>query len=281
MQKFDLDWGHHYLMCPPDHYSVEYAINPWMDHGTTVDRSRAVHQWERLVTTIERAGGLVDVVTPDPGLPDMVFTANAGVISDRTFIPASMRFPERAREPELVAAWAEEQGFAVVPVAEGTFEGMGDLLPFAGRFVAGHGHRSNRVAWRTISQVLSTPVIDIALPEPRFYHLDLVFTPLDSHSALIAPLGLTSAGLETLMALVPDPILLTDAEALSFSANSIVVGGTVISPALSDRLSTELRDRGFNPVVAPVGEFLKAGGAVRCLTLPLDVELGADIARSA
>ncbi len=281
MQRTSLDWGHRYLMCPPDYFTVEYAINPWMDQEAAVDRTSAQRQWHGLVTAIEQASGRVETVAPDPSLPDMVFSANAGVVTGGMFLPARMRFPERDGEPELYAEWAAANGFIVQSISGGAFEGMGDALPFADQLIAGHGQRSSRAAWRNISQVLAIPVLPLALPDPRLYHIDLVFAPLDSHSALIAPAGLTDRGLETLQALVPDPVLLTDEEALKFAANSIVIDRTVISPYLSTRLCDELRSRGFHPVVTPVGEFLKAGGAVRCLTLPLDIGTGAQAAKTA
>jgi N-dimethylarginine dimethylaminohydrolase len=268
-------------MCPPDHFTVEYAINPWMTTEVPVDSAAAREQCLGIVAAIEAAGGRVSTIAPDPALPDMVFTANAGLVSDGVFAPARMRFPERGREPELAAAWAAAAGLDVRSIDVGTFEGMGDALPFGDVFVAGHGQRSDMVAWRALSRRLGIDFAAVELPDPRFYHIDLVFSPLSNRSALVAPTGLTKRGLQTIRRLVPDPILLTDDEATSFTANSIVVGDTVISPAASPRIQTELGKRGFRSVITPVPEFLKAGGAVRCLTLPLDVLPAADLAQTA
>lgn len=276
-----LEWGRHYLMCPPDHFTVEYAINPWMTPDQPVDHDLATRQWNGIVDAISEAGGRVSTISPHPDQPDMVFTANAGVVANGRFVPSHMRFSERGLEPELAATWAADNGYLVTPIVGGTFEGMGDGLPFRDRLIAGYGQRSNTAAWSEIHRSFGWPVHMVELPDPRFYHIDLVFAPLSDRSAIIAPLGLTDAGLEALLAVVPDPILLIDEEATSFSANSIVVGDTVISPAASPRLVDELERRGFRSVVTPVTEFLKAGGAVRCLTLPLDAEFGEGLAQSA
>ena len=281
MRATSLDWGRHYLMCPPDHFTVEYAINPWMTTEVAVDSAAAHEQWSGIVAAIESAGGRVSTIAPDPDLPDMVFTANAGLVSDGVFAPARMRFPERGREPELAAAWAAAAGMDIQSIQAGTFEGMGDALPFGDVFVAGHGQRSDLAAWRALSPLLGIDFVTVELPDPRFYHVDLVFSPLDRRTALVAPAGLTKRGLQTIRRLVPDPIMLTDDEATSFTANSIVVNNTVISPAASPRVQAELHRRGFDSVIAPVPEFLKAGGAVRCLTLPLDALPAADLAQSA
>jgi len=269
------NWGRRYLMCRPDHFTVEYAINPWMTPDDPVNPALAMEQWQSLVATIEAAGGTVETIAGHPMLPDMVFTANLGVVADGIFVPASMHHAERAGEPELASRWASRNGFSVLPITDeaGSFEGMGDALPFSGRLLAGTGPRSAASAWTALTAATGWPVTAIELPDERFYHVDLVFSPLDERHALVAPMGLTSAGLETITAMVENPILLTDEEAMAFSANSIVVGDTVIMPACSPRLRGEVERAGFAVHTVDVGEFLKAGGAVRCLTLPLDVRL--------
>ncbi len=265
-------WGQRYLMCPPDHFKVEYAINPWMTPDDPADLALAAKQWGELVEAIEAAGGTVETIDGGHDLPDMVFTANLGIVVDGVFVPSVMRHAERRGEPALAAAWARGRGLTIAPLPEGSghFEGMGDALPFRAGLVAGYGLRSDRGAWEAMAAAQGWQITPIELPDPRFYHIDLVFSPLDDDTALVAPIGVTTAGLETLSALVPDPIILTDDEAMQFSANSITVGDTVIMPACSDRLRRTIEQRGKEVVVVNVGEFLKAGGAVRCLTLPLD-----------
>ena len=269
------NWGRRYLMCPPDHFTVEYAINPWMTPDDPADPVLAMKQWSELVTTIEDAGGAVETIAGHETLPDMVFTANLGVVSDGTFVLAAMRHPERTKEPELAGYWAAGRGFDVqsIPASAGSFEGMGDALPFRSGFIAGFGPRSVPGAWEALSEQTGWAITALELPDDRFYHIDLVFSPLNDRQALIAPIGLTDDALATIVSLVAEPILLTDEEAAQFSANSIVVDNTVIMPACSERLRGLIEEAGFDVAVVNVSEFLKAGGAVRCLTLPLDVSL--------
>ena len=111
------------------------------------------------------------------------------------------------------------------------------------------------------------------LVDERFYHVDLVFCPIDERRALIAPQGLDRYGCRVLEELVPEPVWLTDDEAMAFCANSVVVGDVVVMPRCTARLGRILEDAGLAVAVAPVGEFLKAGGGCRCLTLALDVDL--------
>ena len=276
-----MDWGRRYLMCPPDYFSVSYSINPWMEPGAVVDRGRAADQWLALRSAIETAGGMVEIIEQHHDLPDMVFTANLGVVANGVFVPSRMRHRQRQAEPEQAAAWATQAGLEVRRTFEGTSEGMGDALPYRGGLIAGHGPRSQRTAWSAMTMATGWPITSIPLPDPRFYHIDLVFCPLDDRRALIAPLGLVANGMKTLTSIVPRPIMLTGDEALSFAANSIVVGSTVIMPACSPELRSRLATVGFAVVVVDVGEFEKAGGAVRCLTLPLDTTLPSTLEQTA
>src|SRR5204863_9433954 len=94
----DLRWGRRYLMCSPTFFDVSYAINPWMDVTIGVDRERAQRQWDALVATYRAAGAQIEILEPQPGLPDLVFTANLGIVDGETFVAARMRHAERRPE---------------------------------------------------------------------------------------------------------------------------------------------------------------------------------------
>jgi ornithine--oxo-acid transaminase len=271
----ELAWGRRYLMCPPAHFDVTYAINPWMDLAIAVDRERARRQWDALVATLRAAGAQIEVIAPQPGLPDLVFTANLGIVDGGTFVPARMHDPERRPETPHAMRWFAEHGFAVDELSEAiTQEGAGDALPFGDTLVAGHRSRSSVAAYIELARLVGGAILPVELADPRYYHVDIVFCPLDSRTALYAPGALDDKGARAIATLVPDAIGLTDEEAASFCANSVVVGRTVVMPACTARLRRELHARGFEPVVVDVSEFLKAGGGPRCLTLALDVRLG-------
>ncbi len=271
-----LPWGRRYLMCPPPHFNVTYAINPWMDLATPVDRALAQRQWDALVATYRAAGAEVELIDPQPGLPDLVFTANLGIVDGETFVPARMRHPERRPETAHAIRWFREHGFAIRELGgDAPQEGAGDALPFGDTLVAGHGGaRSNAGAYVELGRIVAGAIAPLTLADPRYYHVDIVFCPLDADTALYAPTALDEDGAQRIAKLVPDAIALTADEVAAFSANSVVIGRTVVMPACSTRLEHELRERGFEPVVVDVSEFLKAGGGPRCLTLALDVRLG-------
>ncbi|HLM62673.1 MAG TPA: arginine deiminase-related protein [Acidimicrobiales bacterium] len=274
-----LDWGRRFLMCPPQHFGVLYEINPWMNRAIAVDPDLARDQWEALLATLRAAGAEIVVMEPDPEVPDLVFTANAGLVNGGQFVPSHFRHPERQAETEVDAAWFAARGWRVDRLPDHLdHEGAGDALPFtpaSGRTVllSGYSYRSDAPAATELSTLLRCPVRPIQLVDPRLYHLDLTFCPLDDRRAIIAPLGWDTYGRKVVEALVPEPFVLTDDEALSFCANSVVVDGTVVMPTVPPRVGRVLEAWGFTVVECRIGEFLKAGGGCRCLTLGLDVTL--------
>jgi len=270
----ELAWGRRYLMCPPRHFTVLYEINPWMHAEVGVDVERANEQWDGLVATLRSAGAAVEVIEPDETVPDMVFTANAGIVNGRQFIPSHFRFPERQPETEIFAAWFAANGYDVLRLPPDLgHEGAGDALPFGRVLVSGYRFRSDLPAATELARLTGAPVRPVELVDERLYHLDITFCPLDDRRALCAPIGWDRYGLTVVEALVPEPLWLTDEEALTFCANSVVVGSTVVMPATPPRVGRQLEAWGFDVVTCDIGEFLKAGGGCRCLTLSLDTVL--------
>ena len=275
----ELPWGRRYLMCPPHHFGVLYEINPWMHEEVAVEHDEASRQWEDLVANLRLAGAEVVTMDPQPSVPDLVFTANAGIVNGRQFVPSHFRHPERQPETEIDAAWFEAAGFRVDRLPrELDHEGAGDALPFTPEdgetvLVSGYSFRSDAAAVTALGAIVGCPIKAVQLVDPRLYHVDLTFCPLDERRAICAPMGWDRYGRKVIEALVPEPLWLEDDEALAFCANSVVVGTTIVMPSVPVRVGRQLEAWGFTPVESPVNEFLKAGGGCRCLTLALDVTL--------
>lgn len=284
-----LRWGRQFLMCPPKHFGVAYEINPWMHAEVRTDPELARNQWDDLVAALVVAGAGIQLQDPVEGVPDLVFTANAGIVNGHQFVPAHFRHPQRQAETPHDIAWFAERGWQVnLLPSDVLHEGAGDALPFELEsgdgdehsggigpvLVSGYRLRSDAASHRPLSALVGAPVRSVELVDERLYHLDLVFCPLDGRRAMVAPLGLDSYGVKVLEALVPELLVLDDDEALAFTANSVVVGDHIVMPACPPRVGRRLEAWGFSIAVAPVGEFQKAGGGCRCLTLALDVSLG-------
>ncbi len=261
------------LMCPPDYFGIEYEINPWMkvEHGATRERAQA--QWLKLHDTLRGLGVILELMTPRQGLPDLVFTANAGLVFQNRFFSSAFRHEVRARESPYFDAWFAVHGFTVEHVPEGVFfEGAGDAL-FCGRTLfAGYRIRSDVRGHQHLGKVLNRLVLPLELVSPHFYHLDTCFCPLAPGEAIYYPGAFDSYGQKVLQTQVPNLVAVDEEEAKRFACNAVVVGKTVVTNAGCNRLHSDLRRMGYEPIGVELDEFLKSGGSAKCLTLRLDGE---------
>lgn len=261
------------LMCSPDYYGVEYEINPWMDCERRVDHDLAARQWEDLRSILNAIGVRIELVEPQPGLPDLVFTANAAVVCRNQCVLSRFRFEQRQGEESFFAARLQELGFEISRVADNQFfEGAGDALFCGETLFGGYRIRSTASALQRVGELLGCEVIPLELVDSRFYHLDTCFCPLDAECALWFPPAFDSYGQDVLRSTVPSLIEIAADEAESFAANAVVVGTHVITNTGCPKLHSELKERGYDPVATALGEFVKAGGSAKCLTLRLDGE---------
>jgi N-dimethylarginine dimethylaminohydrolase len=263
----------HILMCPPDYYGIEYEINPWMSRSRPSNRPLAAEQWSALRQAIEAAGAKVSLVEPAPGLPDLVFTANAGVIYDDTAIVSHFRHPERQKEEPHYADWFRAHGFKVqFPPESVFFEGAGDALFCGDTLFAGYRIRSDARGHQQIGELLGCRVIPLELVNPYYYHLDTCFCPLASGMAVYFPDAFDAYGRQVIGELVPRLVAVPEEEARRFACNAVVIGRRVITNTGCPQLHAALRALGFDPRETPLDEFVKAGGSAKCLTLRLDGE---------
>lgn len=261
-----------FLVCPPTFFAIQYEINPFMSQENAVDHSAAYSQWDDWCTCLGAAGAELVEQAPVLGLPDLVFTANAGFVFGQDVYLSQFAHAERAAEASVGRATFEDAGLTVaeLPVEAGSFEGAGDAVIFREAVIGGFGQRSDRRALECLSEAIARPLVALELVDPRFFHLDLAFTPLSDEVALIVPAAFREEGLRDLLAIVPNPISLTLMEGLMFSANAVVLGSTVFMSSATARLRALVERAGFEIALSPVTEFEKAGGSLRCLTLRLD-----------
>jgi N-dimethylarginine dimethylaminohydrolase len=261
------------LMCPPTHYGIEYEINPWMSRSRGAEQDRAGRQWQALHDILCHLGVRVELMEPQPGLPDLVFTANAGLVYGPRFFSSRFRHEVRARETPFFDAWFGEHGFRVEHLPEGMyFEGAGDALFCGPTLFAGYRIRSDVRGHQYLGQVLRKQVLPVELVNPRFYHLDTCFCPLAPGEALWHPPAFDAYGRKVLQRHIPRLLEVTEAEAHRFGCNAVVIGKTVVLNTGCEQLAADLRSWGYEPVATELHEFLKAGGSAKCLTLRLDGE---------
>jgi lysine-ketoglutarate reductase/saccharopine dehydrogenase-like protein (TIGR00300 family) len=260
------------LMCPPHHYDVDYVINPWMEGNIhRSSRDLAEEQWHGLHQVLKNYA-TVDLVEPQPGWPDMVFTANAGLVLGNTVVLSRFFHPERQGEEPHFHQWFTDHGYQVHTLPKSLpFEGAGDaLLDRSGRWLwAGYGFRSELDSHPYLAKWLDIEVLSLRLVDRRFYHLDTCFCPLTDGYLLYYPpaFDLYSNRLIELRVPAEKRIPVEEVDAVNFACNAVNVDGIVVMNKASDALKEALSDRGFTVVETPLTEFLKAGGAAKCLTL--------------
>jgi N-dimethylarginine dimethylaminohydrolase len=260
-----------FLMCPPTHFTVEYAINAWMDTDTPVDTARAVEQWSALRETYLSLGHTVRVLDPVAGLPDMVFAANGAFSVDGTVYGARFAYPQRGAEAAAHAGWYAENDWPAVVAPEYVNEGEGDFcyVPGPGLILAGYGFRTDPRAHAEAQDVLGRPVVGLKLVDPRFYHLDTALFVLDDHTVCYFPAAFSRGSRRVLRRLFPDAVIADEADALAFGLNAVSDGRHVVLPAQATGLALQLADRGYVPVPVDLSELLKGGGSAKCCTAEL------------
>jgi len=261
------------LMCPPDHYGIEYEINPWMNRSLGAVRAVAFHQWTTLRDTLLSLGAAIETLVPQPGLPDLVFTANAGLMYGDRFLSSRFKHEVRAKESPVFDAWFAANGFRVEHLPDDLYhEGAGDALFCGDVLFAGYRTRSDANAHNWVAGHLGVRCLPLELVNPRFYHLDTCFCPLAEGVAIYFPDAFDDYGRRVLATHVPKLIPVVEAEAHRFGCNAVVVGKTVVHNGGCPQLAESLAEAGFRSIAVELDEFLKAGGSSKCLTLRLDGE---------
>ncbi len=274
------------LMCAPHHYDVDYVINPWMEGNIhKSSRDRATEQWEGLYKVLKEHA-IVDLVEPQPGWPDMVFTANAGVVLGQVAVVSRFFHKERQGEEPYFKEWFQKQGYTVYELPKDLpFEGAGDaLLDRGGNWLwAGYGFRSELDSHSYLAKWLDIEVVSLQLVDERFYHLDTCFCPLTGGYLLYYPPAFDFYSNRIIEMRVPAEkrIAIQEADAVKFACNAVNIGHTVVMNQVSNDLKQQLAKVGFQVIETPLNEFIKAGGAAKCLTLrstePVQVEHHANV----
>ncbi len=261
------------LMCPPDFYGIEYEINPWMSRSRQSDSKLARAQWYALHGLLQSLGAEVRLLQPVQGLPDLVFTANAGLICrDRVYL-SRFRHDARKGETPLDEQWFQSQGLETITLPDDwSFEGAGDALFCGETLFAGYIIRSDAAAMQWLAESIGCRVIPLQLIDQSFYHLDTCFCPLSRTEAIYYADAFDEYAQTALVEHVPTLIPVQPSEAARFGCNAVVIGKQVVLNTGCPQQEADLQTRGYKTHSTGLDEFIKAGGSAKCLTLRIDGE---------
>nr|WP_238476354.1 dimethylargininase [Agromyces mariniharenae] len=259
-------------MCRPEHFTVVYRINPWMNPAEPTDTDVALAQWQALYDTYLELGYDVHLIDPIAGLPDMVYAANGGFVIDGIAYGAKFTHPERQPEGPAYMEWFREQGFDVREPEE-VNEGEGDFLLVGDVILAGTGFRSDSQSHQELERIFGREVVTLRLVDPSFYHLDTAVAVLDGtpgreHIAYL-PSAFDGASLAVLQERFPDAIIVNETDAAVLGLNSYSDGYNVVIASRATDFERQLREHGYNPIGVDLSELLLGGGGVKCCTLEL------------
>ncbi len=265
-----------FLMCPPHHFDVEYVINPWMEGQIkAADQELASSQWMRFHSLLSQYAD-VELMTAVSGLPDLVFTANAALVFNQTAVLSSFRCPERQPEARYYADWLFTDGFEVKKLPSGTlFEGAGDALfdrDTKSLLWFGYGFRSEAGALPYLQKLIDVEVQPLRLCDPRFYHLDTCFCPLEGGFLLYYPAAFdqnANAAIESRIS-ADWRLAVSEEDAIHFACNAVNIGTKVMLNYATQDLAVWLGRRNFEVIRTPMSEFIRAGGSTKCLSLRLN-----------
>lgn len=270
----------HFLLSSPEFFGVEYVINPWMEnHVHKIDHQLAKQQWQAFYDQLKQYA-TVSLLQPKPNMPDLVFTANGALIFNHKAILSHFRHPERRPEEPVFREWLLDHDYEIFEMPNDVyFEGAGDALFEAGnkRLWMGHGFRSLLTAKDYINKIINIEIVDLTLVNNRFYHLDTCFCPLVDGYLLYYPDAFSAESQQKIIKLVPEEkrIAVSKEDALRFACNAVEVPptdsasnhGVIILNDASDELIKKLNEAGYLVIKTPMSEYLKSGGATKCLSL--------------
>ena len=187
-------------------------------------------------------------MTPQPGLPDLVFTANAGPDVPQSLLQLAVS--SRGARARNAALRRLVRGPRVHgrDVCRRACSSRGPATPCSAAEVSSPATASAATCRgiSTSASVLHRQVLPLELVNPYFYHLDTCFCPLAPGEALYYPEAFDAYGRKVLEAHIPKLLAASEAEAHRFGCNAVVVGKTVVMNAGCDSLAADLQALGLH-----------------------------------
>ena len=241
-----------------------------MQTSNRVNQQLAQQQWHDLYQIYhQQLGWQVELIEPVAGLPDMVFTANGGLVIEGLVALPNFRHCDRQPETEHFSSWFEGHGYQQQLQPRYNFEGEGDALVWGDYVLGGYPWRSSQLAHHELADYFKREVVGLQLTDARFYHLDTCLTPINQNTIAIYPAAFTPEAIAKLKKLTKKLIMADRADALAYGLNSICDGQNIVIPDRAKGLIEQYTRLGLTCWPSAISEFKKSGGGIKCLTLQL------------
>jgi N-dimethylarginine dimethylaminohydrolase len=258
------------LICPPDNFSIEYEINPWMKTSNIIDKIKVFNQYTTLKDIFNKLNLAYKEITPNKGLPDQVFTTDVGLVFKNTFIKANFLYGPRKKEADIAESFFRQKKFKIETLPEDIYFEGGDVVRFGDRFFLGYGKRTSYEAAFHIQKILNKQVVPVKLDDPYFYHLDTLFSPINKDTALIYQKALSQKENAKITKYFKNIIEVSDADSLRFACNNLVFNNNVILPeGISNDLINKIKSQDLQIHKLDFSEYLKGGGGIHCVSLEM------------
>jgi N-dimethylarginine dimethylaminohydrolase len=244
-----------------------------------VDLSAAQRQHAELVGLLERLGVAVDRLADEIESPDLVYTFDSAVVTERGAIILRSGKATRLGEEAVVETWFRRAGIPIVGAiaAPGTVDGGDFLWLRRDLLCVGRSLRTNEggiAQLRTMLNGVDVRAFDVPYTggPAECLHLLSVISPLRDDAAAVY-LPLLPAGLYRLLEVLGTRLIEVPGEEFAtLGCNVLAVRpGVVIAVAGNPRTRAALLAAGCEVHTFEAGEIgINGSGGPTCLTLPIE-----------
>ncbi|HEX8449100.1 MAG TPA: arginine deiminase family protein [Allosphingosinicella sp.] len=265
------------LLSPPTHLAMvpcNAVTRDSLARGLSSCTASAGAQHRALVSKLEASGARCHLVPAKPGLADLAFTRDAVFMTPWGLVELRPSEPHRRGESAHLAAALRPLGIEMLGgVDEGRVEGGDVCLLAPGLVMIGiSGDRTDEAGARALGRIFERRGWKALYTriDPRYLHLDTQFSLVSRHRAVACLDSLESGFAATMADLGIELLPVTPNEVDRLEANLLSLGGCrIVAPAGETRINRLLRSLGHDVIEVEIDQFVRCGGGVHCLTMPL------------
>jgi len=222
--------------------------------------SLALEQHGAYIRAIERCGVAVRILETDE-FPDSTFVEDVAICTPHCAIITRPGASTRQGEVESMRLVLADYFDDILEIhTPGTLDG-GDVLDINGHFYIGLSERTNEAGADQLIHILNDyGMTGQKVPFSSFLHLKSGISWLEDDTVLLANVFADLTQFKSFKRISLE-------EENAYSANSICVNGTIITPAGYPEVADKLILSGYDIIELEMSEFRKVDGGLSCLSL--------------